>query len=262
MNGLDGSRVLVTGSTTGIGHAIAAAFVMAGARVVITGRDLSRAQRAAAALGGGSHAATGVALDVTDAGSIDAVVGSMVAELGGIDVLVNNAGLGVRHINEHYLAQPQNFWEADHARFRALWETNVDGYFLCSARVVPEMLRAGRGRLINVSINEATMRFARFIPYGPSRAATDAMTYAMAAELEGTGVTANLLAPGGPVDTRMITAEASPGFRAQLLDPAIMGPPACWLASEAAAAVTGQKIVAKDFVEPAGEPASGGGSGA
>ncbi len=248
MNGLEGSRVLVTGATGGIGRAIAAAFVEADARVIVAGRDRSRARDAAAALPGGKYAATGVELDVRDATSIDAGIGWMVEELGGIDVLVNNAGLGVRHINEHYLSQPESFWNIDHSRFRDLWATNVDGYFLCSARGVPEMLKAGRGRLINISINEATMRFAHFIPYGPTRAATDAMTYAMAAELEGTGITANLLAPGGPVSTAMITDEATPGFRSQLLDPSIMGPPACWLASDAAGEINGQKIVAKDFI--------------
>jgi gluconate 5-dehydrogenase len=254
MNELHGSRVLVTGATSGIGSAIAAAFVQAGARVIVAGRDRSRAQRAAAAFTGGRYAATGIGLDVRDPGAVDSAVSSMVDTLGGIDVLVNNAGLGVRHMNEHYLSRPENFWEADHQRFRELWETNVDGYFLCSARAAPEMIRSGRGRIINISINEATMRFAHFIPYGPSRAATDAMTYAMAAELDGTGVTANLLAPGGPVSTRMITEEATPGFRAQLLDPAIMGPPACWLASDAATDTNGQKIVAKGFMQPLDEP--------
>ncbi len=250
MQELDGSRVLVTGATSGIGNAIAAAFVQAGARVIVAGRDRSRAERAAAELGGGRYAATGLELDVSDADSVDSAVAWMVDRLDGIDVLVNNAGLGVRHMNEHYMSRPENFWQVDHERFRELWETNVYGYFLCSARAAPEMIRTGRGRIINISINEATMRFAHFIPYGCSRAATDAMTYSMAAELAGTGVTANLLAPGGPVSTPMITAEATPGFRAQLLDPAIMGPPACWLASDAASETNGQKIVAKEFTRP------------
>jgi NAD(P)-dependent dehydrogenase (short-subunit alcohol dehydrogenase family) len=247
MTTLDGSRVLVTGATSGIGQAIAAAFVNADARVIVAGRDRSRAERAAAALGGGTHAATGLEVDVRNEASVDAAMSWIDDAFGGLDVLVNNAGLGVREINEHYLSSPQKFWEIPIERSRALWETNVDGYFLCSRRAAPAMVSAGRGRIINISINEETMRRAHFIPYGPSRAATDAMTYAMAAELEGTGVTVNLLAPGGATRTRMITEEASPAFRSQLLDPAIMGPPACWLASDEASEITGQKIVAQEF---------------
>ncbi|MFT3866416.1 MAG: SDR family oxidoreductase [Solirubrobacterales bacterium] len=240
-------RVLVTGGTRGIGAAIAGAFVGAGADVVIGGRDREGAAAAAAEIGGLGGAAIGIELDVRDERSVVAGVARAAELLGGLDVLVNNAGLGVRACNEHYLSDPDPFWEVPYDRFRALLETNVDGYFLCAREAVRPMLEAGWGRIINVSMNEATMRRANFIPYGPSRAATDAMTYAMAAELAGSGVTANLLAPGGPTATAMITAEASAEFRAQLLDPAIMGPPACWLASRAAADVNGEKIVAKDF---------------
>jgi gluconate 5-dehydrogenase len=186
-------------------------------------------------------------MDVSDADSVATAVRRAREALGGIDVLVNNAGLGVRFLNERYMTQPQPFWEVDPERFRRLLETNVDGYFLCARAVVPAMLAAGWGRIVNVSINEATMRFPHFVPYGPSRAATDAMTMAMAAELEGSGTTVNLLAPGGPTATGMITEEASPEFRSRLLDPEIMGPAACWLVSTEADRVNGEKIVAKDW---------------
>jgi NAD(P)-dependent dehydrogenase (short-subunit alcohol dehydrogenase family) len=245
---LAGVGVLVTGGTSGIGRAIAAAFVEAGACVVLTGRERARAEEAAASLLGEGREAAGIELDVSDESAVNAGVAEAGERLGEpIEVLVNNAGLGVRFINEHYLAAPQPFWEIAPEPFRQLLETNIDGYFLCSRAVVPQMLAAGRGRIINISINEATMSRAHFIPYGPSRAASDAMTLAMAAELAGSGVTVNLLAPGGATATGMITDEASPDFRRQLLDPAIMGPPACWLASSEAASINGQKLIAKDF---------------
>jgi NAD(P)-dependent dehydrogenase (short-subunit alcohol dehydrogenase family) len=86
-----------------------------------------------------------------------------------------------------------------------------------------------------------------FIPYGPSGAATEALAYVMAADLEGTPVTVNILLPGGATATGMVPDDIADEVRAGLFDPAVMGPPVVWLASPAAAGVHGERIVAKDF---------------
>jgi gluconate 5-dehydrogenase len=153
----------------------------------------------------------------------------------------------MRTVNPRFMTHPQPFWRVEPERFRDLIATNVTGYFLLARAVAPAMVSAGAGKIINVSINEATTRRAGFTPYGPSRAATDAMSHVMASDLAGTGVTVNLLAPGGATATGMIPEEVDEDVRAGLLDPAIMGPPIRWLASTDSDGVNDSRIVATDF---------------
>jgi NAD(P)-dependent dehydrogenase (short-subunit alcohol dehydrogenase family) len=105
---LDGTTVLVTGATSGLGRAMAGALVAAGARVALSGRDRRRAEGAAGELGA---AATGIELDVRDEGSVAAGVAEAWRRLGRIDMLVNNAGIGMRTVNPRFLSHAQPFWE-------------------------------------------------------------------------------------------------------------------------------------------------------
>ncbi|MGD0453324.1 MAG: SDR family oxidoreductase [Solirubrobacteraceae bacterium] len=241
---LSDTRVLVTGGTSGLGRAMAQALAQAGARVAVTSRDRERAQDAAAQLGAG---AVGIELDVRDAGSVSAAVDSAYAMLDGVDVLVNNAGIGMRTVNPRFMTEPQPFWEVAPAGFRDVLETKVTGTFLLAQAVVPRMLSAGSGRVVTISMSEQTMTRRGFVPYGPSGAAVEALARVMAADLADTPVTANILLPGGATATGMIPEEMPDELRANLLDPAIMGPPIVWLASADAAAVHDQRIVARDF---------------
>jgi NAD(P)-dependent dehydrogenase (short-subunit alcohol dehydrogenase family) len=245
---LDGVRALVTGGTSGLGFAMSQALTQAGARVVLTGRTEQRVQAAAAKIA----RATGLVMDVRDERSVSAGVDRALDTLGGIDVLVNNAGLGMRTVNPHFMTRPAGFWQVSPDGFRDLFATNVLGYFLVARAVVPHMLDAGRGKIINISVNETTMRRRGFTPYGPSRAATDALSRIMAADLAGTGVDVNLLLPGGATRTGMIPDEAPEDARVTWLDPAIMGPPVCWLASRASDGITDQRIVATEFAAEPG----------
>ncbi len=243
-----GVRVLITGGTSGLGRAMSTALVSGGARVVLTGRDRARAVEAAAAIAtDGSGRAFGVGMDVRTEASVEEAVAVASDALGGIDVLVNNAGIGMRTVNPRFMTDPQPFWMVDPERFRDLFTTNVTGYFLVARAVVPAMLRAGGGKVINISINESTTRRGGFFPYGPSRAATHAMSHVMAADLAGSTVTVNQLAPGGATATGMITEEVGAEIRATLLDPAIMGPPVCWLASTESDGITDCRVIATEF---------------
>jgi len=236
--GLNGIRVLVTGGTSGLGRAMALALVQAGARVVLTGRDRERAEAVAGELG-----AVGIALDVRSDASVSAAVESVYAGEGGLDVLVNNAGIGMRTVNPRFMTEPQPFWEVSPAGFRDVLETKATGSFLVAREVVPRMLAAGGGRIVTISMSEQTMTRRGFVPYGPSGAAVEALARVMAADLAGTPVTANILLPGGATATGMVPDGAAAG----LLDPSIMGPPIVWLASPEAAGVHDQRIVARDF---------------
>jgi NAD(P)-dependent dehydrogenase (short-subunit alcohol dehydrogenase family) len=241
-------RVLVSGGTSGLGEALCAELLAGGAQVVLTGRDAARTAAVAAQLARSRPGrAFGVAMDVRDEQSVEDGIAAASDAFGGIDVLVNNAGIGMRTVNRRFMTDRQPFWTVEPDRFRDLFATNVTGYFLLARAVAPVMARAGKGKIINVSVNETTMRRAGFAPYGPSRAATDSLSHVMAADLAATGVTVNLLAPGGATATGMIPDDVSEDVRAGLLDPAIMGPPIRWLASADSDGITDCRVVATNF---------------
>jgi NAD(P)-dependent dehydrogenase (short-subunit alcohol dehydrogenase family) len=244
MTDLSDVRALVTGATDGLGRAMAQALSEAGARVVVTGRDPGRTASAAAAIGGPTR---GVAFDVRDEAAVGDGVAAAVAQLGGIDVLVNNAGIGMRTVNPRFMTDPQPFWELTADGFRDVLETKATGTFLVARAVVGVMLAAGAGHVVTISMNEQTMVRRGFAPYGPSGAAVEALARVMAADLAETPVQANLLLPGGATATGMIPEGTPDEVRARLLDPAIMGPPIVWLASAAAAGVHDERIVATEF---------------
>jgi NAD(P)-dependent dehydrogenase (short-subunit alcohol dehydrogenase family) len=241
---LNGIRVLVTGATSGLGLAMAEALVAAGAAVGVTSRSQRRADDVAGRLG---PRAEGLELEVRDDASVKRCVDQVYESFGGLEVLVNNAGIGMRTVNPRFLTHPQPFWEVSPGGFRDVIETKVGGVFLVAREVVPRMLAAGGGRVINVSMNTETMTRQGFVPYGPAGAGVEALSRVMAADLAATTVTVNLVLPGGATATGMIPDDVSAELRARLLSPAIMGPPVVWLASEDAAGVHDQRIVATEF---------------
>jgi NAD(P)-dependent dehydrogenase (short-subunit alcohol dehydrogenase family) len=233
---------LVTGGTSGLGLAMARALAGVGVTVALTGRSARQAEATAAGISG----AIGLGLDVTDEVSVVGVVDQVVDRLGRVDMLVNNAGLGMRTVNPRFLSEPLGFWQVPVAGFRAVIETNLTGYFLVARAVTTRMLAAGAGRIVNISVSESTMRRAGNVPYGPSRAGSESLSRIMAADLLGSGLTVNLLLPGGPTATGMVPAGADLARRS-LLEPVIMGPPIVWLASPEAADVHDERIIASEF---------------
>jgi gluconate 5-dehydrogenase len=223
---------------------MAQALAAAGARVAVTSRSPELAGATAGELG---PPAVGFGLDVRNEQSVAAFAGAAAERLGGIDMLVNNAGIGMRTVNARFPDYVQPFWEVSPGGFRDVFETKVTGLFLVSRAVVPMMLEAGSGRIVNISMNTATMTFPGFVLYGPSGAAVDALSRIMAADLAGSPVTVNMLLPGGATATGMVPDEVPAEFRARLLDPAIMGPPIVWLASRHAEGVHDERIVARQF---------------
>jgi NAD(P)-dependent dehydrogenase (short-subunit alcohol dehydrogenase family) len=173
-------------------------------------------------------------------------VGQAWSRLGSIDMLVNNAGIGMRTVNPHFMTRPQGFWEVPAGGFRAVIETNLTGYFLVAREVTPRMLAGADGRIVNISVSHSTMHRAGFVPYRPSRAGSETLSKIMATHLQDTGVTVNLLLPGGAAVTGMLPPDAVPAGQ-RFLDPAVMGPPIVWLASDEAAGLHDERIIAADF---------------
>ena len=236
----------MTGGGRGIGRAIAIAYAGAGADVVISAaRNVGEAEEVASLADALPGSIQAVRADVSDARDVERLVSLAVELRGRIDVLVNNAARGMRFVNERFMTDPQPFWEADPEAWRLVIETNILGVFLMSRAIVPHMLAAGRGSIVNVTVNESTMTRRGFSPYGPSKAALEAMTRVWAAELEGTGVHINLLLPGGATATGMIQDDMPEGV--ELLDPEIVVPAALYLAN---AQSSGERIIATEWNEP------------
>jgi len=245
MEDLNGVRALITGGTSGLGLAMAAGLAEAGARVAITGRSADRVAEVASTIG---NDAIGIAMDSRDETSVEAGATRAWDALGGIDLLVNNAGIGMRTVNPDFMTTPQGFWEVAPAAFRDMVDTNLTGYFLVARAVVPRMLDARSGRVVTISMNHSTMNRRGFVPYGPSRAGAEALARIMAADLADTPVRANILLPGGATATGMLDGTARPGGLA-VLSPDVMRPPIRWLASKEAADVHDERIVATEFAD-------------
>jgi NAD(P)-dependent dehydrogenase (short-subunit alcohol dehydrogenase family) len=235
-------KVLITGGTSGLGLAMASALSAAGSTVALTGRSGQRANAVAASL----PEAIGIELDVQDEASVTRAIDEAWSRLGGIDMLVNNAGIGMRTVNPNFMTHAQGFWQVPVEGFRAVIDTNLTGYFRVAREVTPRMLAAGHGRIVNISVSHSTMQRAGFVPYGPSRAGSEALSRIMAADLRDTGITVNLLLPGGATVTGMLPPDTVPEGQ-RFLDPEVMGPPIVWLASDEAAGVHDERIVAVEF---------------
>ncbi len=177
--------------------------------------------------------------------AFDAIVANVLSRFGKIDVLVNNAGIGQASIKADQRRNPLRFWEITPEHWQRFLTVNATAPIMMARAVVPHMLRAGQGRVITVTTSLGTMVREGYLLYGASKAAAEAAMAVLAADLKGTGVTSNVLVPGGVTNTGIVGDEA--GDRARMLQPEIMVPPLLWLISDAAAAVTARRFVAMDW---------------
>jgi 3-oxoacyl-[acyl-carrier protein] reductase len=222
-----------------------AALVGAGARVALLDiNDAWLAQSAAemSALGG-EGCALPIRVDITDPAAAEQAVRQTIAQLGGLHILINNAGISPRAAEFTAAAPSTNFWDISPAIWSRVIAVNLSGAFFMSRAVVGHLRAQGWGRIIGVTTSMDTMWRKGGTPYGPSKAGHEALVAAMAQELEGSGVTANVLVPGGATYTNM-TASSMGSVRDQLIQPEVMQAPLVWLASEAANEFNGQRIIA------------------
>ena len=256
---LSGKVAIVTGGGRGMGRSMALALARAGANVAITAARnryemINVAEEAAKIQGAGKILP--VLADASSEANCQRAVNEAVHEFGGVHILVNNAGRGMRFVSEKFFDTPTKFWETDANVWQMIVATNVNGPFYMARAAAPHMMRQRWGRIINISINHETMRRPGFSPYGPSKAALESETIIWSQDLAGTGVTVNALLPGGATLTGMIPPGFLDHLRTTLLDPAIMVPPLLWLASSVADAVTGKRVLANRWPSGADHPAA------
>lgn len=222
--------VLVTGASSGLGRVMALSLLAAGHRVVLSARDGGALEKVRAAASAGRRAAV-IPADLGNPSELPVLARRAEEAFGRVDILVNNAGVSgapIRQVQELAIDE-----------MRRVFEINTFAPSGLAQLLIPGMVRRGWGRIIYVSTSLDTM--LRIVPYGMSKAAGESFMAALAASLQSTGVTANVLIPGGMTATRMTQGRVEPD---SLLQPEIMGPPVTWLASDAADHVTGRRFIA------------------
>ena len=251
--------IIITGGGRGLGFEMADALVAAGHRVLITGaREGAELAQAAERLNAGAAEPRALAMraDVARWDDCQAVASRCLQAFGRIDGLVNNAGRGMLEIADDFTRRPALFWQADPQGFRNIVDANVTGAFLMARACVPVMVAQGFGRVVNVSTSLQTMVRTGYCPYGPSKAALEAMSVVWAKDLLGTGVTVNVLLPGGASDTRMLPGGGGGGERrgadGNLLPPSLMRAPIVWLMARAGPEINGERYIARLW--PADQP--------
>jgi NAD(P)-dependent dehydrogenase (short-subunit alcohol dehydrogenase family) len=185
-NNLAGRTALVTGSTSGMGKAIAMQLAAEGVAVIVHGRDADRGATVVAEITAAGGTARFVAGDLSDAAQIE----RLIDDVGDVDILVNNAGLAAFSPTAELPA----------ATFDTLFANNVRAPFMLVAAFAPKMAANGSGSIINISSMSAKVGLALGSAYGASKAALESMTRSWAAEYSPSGVRANAVAPG-PVYT-------------------------------------------------------------
>ena len=242
---LDGYRVVVAGGSRGIGRSMALAFAQAGAGVSVCARGESALTEVAQAIRAQGVVTHTQSCDLADGAAIDDYIAAAARALGGIDVLVNNAGIGQSSERADQRRAPIRFWEVTQEQWSRFVAVNATAPIMMARAVLPHMLQAKRGRIITVTTSLGTMVRGGYLLYGASKAAAEAAMAGLSADLDGTGVTSNVLVPGGVTNTPLVGGDA--GDRDRMLQPEIMVPPLLWLVSDTASVVNGRRFIAADW---------------
>ena len=245
MESLRGRTALVTGATGGIGRELVRALLHADARVMAADIDdfgLRRLEETIAAEGLGQRLVSRH-LDISDQTACAASVEAAHKSFGALNILINNGALGMGAIRDDHMTNLVEIDEITPAVWDRFLAVNLSGAWYLTRAAVPAMKRDGWGRIITVTTSFFTMLRGRFHPYGPAKAGLEAMAAGHANEFEGTGITVNVVVPGGPTNTAMVPA--SSGLkREDLIQPVQMTYPVLWLCSTDADRVTGKRYVA------------------
>ena len=203
---LSGQRALISGSSQGIGFALAKGLARAGARIVLNGRDTAKLEQAADALRADGAAVDTLAFDVTDHDAVRRAVDGFEADHGAIDILINNAGMQHRAPLEEFPADA----------FERLLQTNIASVFHVGQAVARHMIGRGRGKIVNIASVQTALARPGIAPYTATKGAVANLTKGMATDWARHGLQCNAIAPGyfdTPLNAALV---ADPAFSAWL----------------------------------------------
>ena len=204
---LSGRTALVTGSSRGLGRAIAEGLAKAGARLIINGVDPARVETTAAELRAAGHVAEGVAFDVTDEAGIVAAFARFDAARTEVDILVNNAGIQVR----------KPLVEFSSAEWRKVIETNLTSAFVVGREAAKRMIARKRGKIVNVGSLASELARPTVGPYTAAKGGIRNLTRAMAVEWAASGIQVNAIGPGYMLTDMNQALVDNPDFNAWLM---------------------------------------------
>jgi NAD(P)-dependent dehydrogenase (short-subunit alcohol dehydrogenase family) len=234
--------VIVTGAASGIGLAMTMGLIEAGHDVTAVDRNAAALAELGKQAAGSKGSVQTVTADLAHPDSFAHVTGAALIKFGRIDALVNNAGIGQASVRND--RRPIRFWETTAEQWGRFIAINAAGPINMARAVLPHMLAAKHGRIVTVTTSLGTMVREGFLLYGSSKAAAESAMAVLAADLGGSGVTSNVLVPGGTTDTPLVGEAPN---RDKMLRPAIMVPPLLWLLSDEAQAVNGKRFIAADW---------------
>jgi NAD(P)-dependent dehydrogenase (short-subunit alcohol dehydrogenase family) len=241
---LKGKVAILTGAAAGIGKACAEAFVEQGIRVAAL--DIDEKGVAALQEKYGKDKVLGLRVDISDAGDCKRQFDAAVAHFGGLHFLINNAALGMNAVHPRYTTTALQIEDVSEDLWLRFMQVNACGFFYMSRQAVPHFRRQNWGRIINVSTSYFTMLRPGYAPYGTAKAVLESYSLMLSRELEGTGITVNVVLPGGPTDTQMVLDEEGLD-RSTLIQPAMMAPMMLGLLTEEGGTVTGRRFLAVDW---------------
>ena len=246
---------IVTGGARGMGREMTLGLIEKGIAVAVAdmhSEGMAELQEIVAKRGG-ENLLLPVLSDLTEPDAADRLVQKTFQHFGQVDIVVNNAGIGQAVMWKDDWKKPVRVWEIEPHQWRTFFQINTDAHFLMVRAAVPLMIKQGWGRIVGVTTSLSSM-LKRGVPYGPSKAAAEAFSTYLAKDLEGTGVTVNILVPGGLTNTNFVPEDA-PFDPKTLIQPQVMVAPLQYLVSDESDKVTARRFIASrwDPVKPVDE---------
>ncbi|MCW5621888.1 MAG: SDR family NAD(P)-dependent oxidoreductase [Burkholderiales bacterium] len=243
---MQGKVAIVTGAAGGFGRVLVCALLEQGASVAALDVSEPGLAQLRASLPGYDDRLLCAVTDIADYRACERAATDTAARFGGVHILINNGALGLNVLREDCMDNLVGIRELTPEIWNRFIAVNLTGAWNMTRVCIEPMLAQRWGRIIDVTTSFFTMLRGSFHPYGPSKAGMEAMAAGHAKEFAGTGVTVNVVVPGGPADTPMVPSSSS-FKRENLIPPSAMVAPIVWLCSEAANDVTGNRYVAAQW---------------